>query len=108
MTQVQTAVQVVGPKVVKRYPNRKLYDTEESKYVTLKQLASYVAAGREIQVIENVTKTDITGQTLLQALVETEVDAAGQTNTLRDIFKAGGLAKYVQLLQAAPKYPEGV
>lgn len=98
--------QTIGPKIVKRYANRKLYDTEESKYVTLVQLVGFVQAGREVQVIENTTKNDITGQTLLQALVETEVDAAGQTETLRGIFKAGGLAKYVAGL-TQPKVGHG-
>lgn len=98
MDTTQTAT-VTGPKIVKRYTNRKLYDTETSKYMTLRQLAEIVASGREVQVIENGTKADITGQTLLSALVETEGDAAGQTATLRGIFLAGGLAKFVQNLK---------
>lgn len=95
-----------GLKIVKRYANRKLYDTEESKYVTLRDVAGYVQGGLEVQVIDNRTKADITGQTLLQALVETEVDAAGQTETLRGIFKAGGLAQYVAGLKQ-PKVGHG-
>lgn len=99
-------ITATGPKVVKRYANRKLYDTQESCYVTLRDVAGYVQGGIEVQVIDNRTKADITGQTLLQALVETEVDAAGQTETLRGIFKAGGLAKYVAGLQQ-PKVGSG-
>jgi polyhydroxyalkanoate synthesis repressor PhaR len=97
MTTTQTATATL---IVKRYANRKLYNTEASKYMTLGQLVEVVASGREVQVIENVTKNDITGQTLLQALVETEADAAGQTATLRGIFVAGGLAKWVQTFKA--------
>lgn len=94
MTNVQTPA-VVGPKVVKRYANRKLYDTEESKYVTLKHLVEYTNAGRDVQVIDNTTKADITGQTFLQAIVETEKDLTAETETLRSIIKAGGISKFV-------------
>ena len=90
-----TQVATTGPKVVKRYANRKLYDTEESKYVTLRDVVGFVTAGRDVQVIDNVTKGDITGQTFLQAMVETETDLSGQTETLRGILKAGGLNKYL-------------
>lgn len=85
--------------IVKRYTNRKLYNTEESKYMTLGQLVEAVAAGRTVQVIENGTQADITGQTLLAAMVETETDAAAQTQTIHSILKAGGLAKFVQSLK---------
>lgn len=101
-----TQVTVTGPKIVKRYQNRKLYDTEESCYVTLRDLASFVTAGRDVQVIDNRTKADITGQTFMQAMVETETDLSGQTETLRGILKAGGLAKYVAGLQP-PKVGHG-
>lgn len=90
---------VVTPKVVKKYANRKLYDTETSKYTTLKAIAEEVAAGREVQVIDNGTKTDVTGEVLLMALVETDADITGQTTTLRDILRAGGLNKFVQTLK---------
>ena len=100
MTMTQTAtVTVPTTKIVKRYKNRKLYDTETSSYMTLRDLAVIVASGREVQVIENVTKLDITGQILLSALVETETDVEMSTATLRSIFQAGGLAKFVQNLK---------
>jgi polyhydroxyalkanoate synthesis repressor PhaR len=91
MTQANTPT----TKVIKRYANRKLYDTETSKYTTLKAVAAAVAAGQSVQVIDKETKEDITGSTLVMALVETEKDLGGQTEALVDIFKAGGLAKYV-------------
>lgn len=86
-------------KIIKRYANRKLYDTEDSRYVTLKQIVETIAAGREITVIDNVTKADITGVTLLSAIVETEKDLSGQVLTLSAILKAGGLSKYVESLK---------
>ena len=98
-----TAQNINGTKVVKRYANRKLYDTQESKYVTLRDLVDFVAVGFDVQVIDNVTKGDITGQTFMQALVETETDLAGQTETLRGILKAGGLNKFVQNLKEVTK-----
>ena len=47
-------------RVVKRYSNRKLYDTRESRYVTLLQIAEMVRAGEEVQIIDNTTKDDLT------------------------------------------------
>lgn len=95
MTTTPNATPVIGPKIVKRYANRKLYDTELSKYVTLKQLVEFENAGREVQVVDHTTKADITGQTLLQAIVETEKDLTAETETLRSIIKAGGISKFV-------------
>jgi polyhydroxyalkanoate synthesis repressor PhaR len=89
--------------VIKKYTNRKLYDTKESKYITLKDLVTSVASGQEVQVIDNTTKTDITGPTLLSAIVETEQDLAGQTTLLCDIVKAGGLSKYLGSLPTVSK-----
>jgi len=90
-------------RVIKKYANRKLYDTNESKYVTLKEIAASIASGQEVMVVDNVTKGDITGPTLLSAIVETEQDLAGQTTLLRDIVKAGGLTKYLGSLSTASK-----
>jgi polyhydroxyalkanoate synthesis repressor PhaR len=90
-----TEVLLTGPKVIKRYTNRKLYDTETSKYTTLKEVVALVVGGREIKVIENETKEDITGKTLVMALVETEQGLGGQTEIVAGILKAGGLANYV-------------
>ena len=101
-----TKVTTTGIKIVKRYANRKLYDTEESCYVTLRDLVGFVAGGRDVQVIDNRTKGDITGQTFLQAIVETETDLSSQTETFRGILKAGGLANYVAGLQT-PKVGHG-
>jgi len=72
-TQNETqAVQGVQFKVVKRYKNRKLYDTETSQYVTLTEIQGFVKAGREVIVIDNASKRDITAKTLLASIIETE------------------------------------
>ena len=49
------------PYVIKRYSNRKLYDTKDSRYVTLLQIAEMVRGGEEVQIIDNNTK-DHAGQ----------------------------------------------
>ena len=57
-------------RIVKRYSNRKLYDTRESRYVTLLQIAEMVRAGEEVQIIDNATKDDLTEVTLAQIIYE--------------------------------------
>jgi len=57
---------------VKRYSNRKLYDTVESRYVTLPQIAEYVRQGEDVRIIDNTTKEDLTRMTLAQILYEEE------------------------------------
>lgn len=59
-------------KTIKRYPNRKLYDTEESKYITLEEIAEYVRNGGEVQVLDSRTGQDITSVTLTQVLLGEE------------------------------------
>src|SRR6185436_20624066 len=45
-------------RIIKRYSNRKLYDTRDSRYVTLLQIAGMVRAGEDVQIIDNATKED--------------------------------------------------
>jgi polyhydroxyalkanoate synthesis repressor PhaR len=56
--------------VIKRYSNRKLYDTRDSRYVTLLQIAEMVRGGEEVQIIDNNTKDDLTEVTLAQIIYE--------------------------------------
>src|SRR5262249_56366024 len=60
------------PKVIKRYTNRKLYDTVESRYVTLDEIAVMVKQGMEVQIVDNRTKEDLTSVTLAQIIFEEE------------------------------------
>ena len=55
-------------KTVKRYSNRKLYDTERSKYVTLEEIADMIKAGEEVKIIDNKSKEDLTSATLAQII----------------------------------------
>ena len=57
-------------RVIKRYSNRKLYDTKDSRYVTLLQIAEMVRGGEEVQIIDNNTKEDLTEVTLAQIIYE--------------------------------------
>ena len=59
-------------KVIKRYSNRKLYDTSDSCYVTLDDVARMVMEGYELQVLDNATKKDLTAVTLAQIVLEQE------------------------------------
>jgi polyhydroxyalkanoate synthesis repressor PhaR len=60
------------PKVIKRYTNRKLYDTVESRYVTLDEIAAMIKDGVEVQIVDNRTKEDLTSVTLAQIIFEEE------------------------------------
>ena len=57
-------------RIVKRYSNRKLYDTKDSRYVTLLQIAEMVRNGEEVQIIDNNSKQDLTEVTLAQIIYE--------------------------------------
>ncbi|MGK3969042.1 polyhydroxyalkanoate synthesis regulator DNA-binding domain-containing protein [Sorangium sp. So ce118] len=82
----------VPRRVIKRYSNRKLYDTKDSRYVTLQQIGEMVRAGEEVQIIDNATKEDKTEVTL--ALIISE-DLKSQPRsvplgTLRDLIQERG------------------
>src|SRR5204862_499709 len=80
-----------GPKIVKRYANRKLYDTERSCYVTLEDISTMIKAGEEVRVVDNKTGEDLTSVTLAQIIFETEKKASFMPlGVLRDIIQNGG------------------
>jgi polyhydroxyalkanoate synthesis repressor PhaR len=79
------------PKVIKRYTNRKLYDTVESRYVTLDEIAEMIKAGAEVKIIDNRTKEDLTSVTLAQIIFEEEKKTSKMSlETLRDLIRHGG------------------
>jgi polyhydroxyalkanoate synthesis repressor PhaR len=57
-------------RLIKRYESRKLYDTEESRYVSLEDIAAWVRAGQEVKVVDNATSEDVTAQTLTQIILD--------------------------------------
>jgi polyhydroxyalkanoate synthesis repressor PhaR len=75
-------------KVIKRYSNRKLYDTVESRYVTLDEIAEMVKLGAEVRIVDNRTKEDLTSVTLAQIVFEEEKKKNQMPlSVLRDIIR---------------------
>ena len=66
-----------GKVTIKKYANRRLYDTESSAYITLDRLAQMVREGREFEVVDAKSGEDITRQVLTQIIVDEE--ARGST-----------------------------
>jgi polyhydroxyalkanoate synthesis repressor PhaR len=86
------------PKIIKRYTNRKLYDTVESRYVTLDEIAEMVKAGTEVRIVDNRTKEDLTSVTLAQIIFEEEKKTSKMSlRTLKDLIRHGG-ERAVQLV----------
>ena len=87
-------------KIIKRYQNRKLYDTHESSYVTLDEISKMIKAGEDLRVIDNKTKNDITASTLTQLLYESEKKAKTQPSVelLKEIIRHGdgSFSGYIQ------------
>jgi polyhydroxyalkanoate synthesis repressor PhaR len=78
-------------RLVKRYGNRKLYDTSESRYVTLDEIGRWVKAGEEVKILENDTGEDLTAVTFAQIILEEERKKNGllSLRMLRDIIQHG-------------------
>lgn len=94
-------------KIIKRYQNRKLYDTQQSCYVTLDDIAKMIRANEEVMVIDNKTKNDITAATLTQIIFEAEKKASQYAPlfTLREIIQNGNgsISSYLAKLGAFPQ-----
>ena len=94
-------------KIIKRYQNRKLYDTQQSCYVTLDDIAKMIRASEEVMVIDNKSKNDITAATLTQIIFEAEKKASQYAPlfTLREIIQNGNgsISNYLAKLGAFPQ-----
>lgn len=91
-------------RVIKRYANRKLYDTQESRYVTLDKIAAFVRNGEHIKVIDNRSKQDLTKITLAQIIYEEQKSGqatAWSVSSLRDFIQSGR-QKFVTSLMEGP------
>lgn len=77
---------------IKRYPNRKFYDTEEKRYITLEDISSRIREGREVQVIDQGTGEEITSVVLTQIIFEQEKKQSGfvPRSVLTGLVQAGG------------------
>lgn len=94
-------------KIIKRYQNRKLYDTQQSCYVTLDDIAKMIRTNEEVMVIDNKSKNDITAATLTQIIFEAEKKASQYAPlfTLREIIQNGNgsISGYLAKLGAFPQ-----
>jgi polyhydroxyalkanoate synthesis repressor PhaR len=63
--------------IIKRYPNRKLYNTEAKQYITLEGVAELIRQGEEIQVVDHASGEDLTALTLTQIILEQEKKQSG-------------------------------
>jgi polyhydroxyalkanoate synthesis repressor PhaR len=81
--------------LIKRYANRKLYNTQTSRYITLKGIAELLEADEDVRVIDNETGEDITSVALSQILVDSERANRGVPGSLlSDLIHRGGDALY--------------
>jgi polyhydroxyalkanoate synthesis repressor PhaR len=79
-------------RVIKRYANRKLYDTQHSRYVTLDQIAEMIRGGDDVKIIDNKSKEDLTSVTLAQIIFEEEKRQKSflPLQAMRNIIQSGG------------------
>ena len=114
-------------KIIKRYGNRKLYDTEQSSYVVLNDIAKMIRNNEEVQIIDNETKNDITLSTLTQIIfgAEKKSRVSAPAEVLKTIicegdgsfssflskmglFKKTGNSPQKQTVRSASSYNKGV
>ena len=78
--------------VIKRYPNRKLYDTSAKQYVSLEGVADMIRRGEPVQVLDHTTGDDLTTLILTQIIAEQEKRGTGflPLDVLTGLVEAGG------------------
>ncbi len=79
----------LGPALIKKYGNRRLYDTDDSRYLTLEELAVKIRTGREIRIIDAKSEQDITQATLAQLIFEGETSKLLPVNLLMQLIRLG-------------------
>jgi polyhydroxyalkanoate synthesis repressor PhaR len=79
-------------RLIKRYGSRKLYDTEESRYVSLEELGAWIREGQEIKVVDNESSADVTAQTLTLIILEEGKKGTSfpTSETLHEWIRKGG------------------
>ena len=95
--------------LIKRYANRKLYNTQASRYITLKGISELIEAGEDVRVIDNETGEDITSVALSQILVDHErSNSTGSQTLLSGLISRGGDALYEALRRGVGDASEGI
>jgi polyhydroxyalkanoate synthesis repressor PhaR len=104
-TTAQTAPATPSKRVrtIKRYQNRKLYDTNQSCYVTLEEIAYMIRDGQEIEVLDNKSRENITYSTQIQLLFDQErkTPKIGDVELLKRVIRCeeGTLTGYIDYLE---------
>jgi polyhydroxyalkanoate synthesis repressor PhaR len=94
--------------LIKRYANRKLYNTDTSRYITLKGIAELIERGEEVRVIDNETGEDITSVALSQILVDSERNQRAVPRTLlSDLIQKSGDALYGAIKRSVGENQDG-
>jgi polyhydroxyalkanoate synthesis repressor PhaR len=95
--------------LIKRYANRKLYNTETSRYITLKGIAKLLNEGEEVRVIDKETGEDITQVALSQILVDNQRAKEDPSDTLlTQILSRGGDALYGAIKKSVDDASDGI
>ena len=89
-TKANPRVNATTPRIIKKYPNRRLYDTERSRYITVDDVRELVLAGVDFKVVDAETDADITRGILIQIITEHE---SGKRAT----FTTDMLARFIRL-----------
>ncbi len=78
--------------LIKRYPNRKLYNTDAKQYITLDEIANLIREGEEVRVVDNASGEDMTALTLTQIIFEQEKKQSGflPRSVLSSLIQTGG------------------
>lgn len=100
---MHNAPAMAGFMLVKKYGNRRLYDTESSRYITLEELTGKIQGGAEVRVVDAKTNRDLTQETLTQIIIESRgADALFPAPLLHQLIRLGDdalaefLGRYVQ------------
>jgi polyhydroxyalkanoate synthesis repressor PhaR len=98
----ETGVPPTNRRIIKRYSNRKLYDTKGSSYVTLLQIAEMIRSGEDVEIIDNATKEDKTDVTLALIISEElrNKPRAIPLSTLRALIRHRGERMLSQLRES--------
>jgi polyhydroxyalkanoate synthesis repressor PhaR len=83
---------LVVARLIKRYENRKLYDTAAKRYISLEEIAGLVRAGDEVAVIDNATGADLTAPTLAKIILEEQSGSRGPIppQFFHELLRSGG------------------
>jgi len=95
--------------LIKRYANRKLYNTDTSRYITLKGISKLLAEGKEVRVVDKETGEDITQVALSQILVDSQRAKEDPSDTLlTQILSRGGDALYGAIKKSVDDATDGL